>query len=135
MPKGRTLVEVHINDAAFDHSYAASSTLSDLSNSIDAGAGLFARRDFSPDSPLADWDLVGYYIGCKPLSIEEATRYMFDPEPDINTGFMIVFGGLAADGWNHELGTYTCATAIINDPLDNDKYKQLRLAQRTNAQP
>jgi len=122
IPKGRTLIDVNINDAAFDHSYAASSTLSDPSNNIDAGAGLFARRDFTPDSTLEDWDLVGYYIGCKPLSMEDAMRYMYDPEPDINTGFMIVFGGLAADGWNHTLGTYTCATAIINDPLDNDKY-------------
>ena len=51
---------------------------------------------------------------------------MYDPEllmvSTISTGFMIVFGGLAADGWNHEHGTYTCVAAIINDPLDNTKY-------------
>jgi hypothetical protein len=122
LPTGRTLVNVKLNDEAFDHSYAALSTLSDFSNGIDAGTGLFASRDFNTTCPLDDWDLVGYYVGCKTMTVEEIKQHMYNPDPSINTGFMILFGGLAADGWNHELGTYTCATALINDPLDNTKY-------------
>ena len=37
LPPGRVLVNVHIDDPALDHSYAALSTLSDLPNGIDAG--------------------------------------------------------------------------------------------------
>ena len=70
LPPGRILLNIIINDEAFDHSYAAPSTLSDISNNIDAGAGLFAKRYFSYESPLDEWDLVGYYIGCKPLTTE-----------------------------------------------------------------
>ena len=84
--------------------------------------GLFANRDFNPTCPLDDWDLIGYYVGCKSMTVEEVKQHMYDPDPSINTGFMILFGGLAADGWNHERCTYTCATALINDPLDNAKY-------------
>ena len=56
------------------------------------------------------------------MTVAEVKQHMYDPDPSINTGFMIFFGGLAADGWNHERCTYTCATALINDPLDNAKY-------------
>jgi hypothetical protein len=122
LPTGRTLANVKLNDEAFDHSYAALSTLSDFPNGIDAGMGLFASRDFNSTCLLDDWDLIGYYVGCKTMTVEEVKEHMYNPDPSINTGFMILFGGLAADGWNHELGTYTCATALINDPLDNSKY-------------
>ena len=56
------------------------------------------------------------------MSVAEVKKHMYDPDPSINTGFMILFGRLAADGWNHEHCTYTCATALINDPLDQSKY-------------
>ena len=122
LPPGRVLVNISLNDAALEHSYPALSLLSDPSNGIDAGYGLFARRDFSPACPFEDSDLVGYYIGSRTLTVEEAQRYMYDTNPDINTGFMIIFEGLAADGWDHNLGCYTCATALINDPLEASKY-------------
>ena len=56
------------------------------------------------------------------MTVEEVKQHMYDPDLSINTGFMILFGGLAADEWNHERCTYTCATALINYPLDNAKY-------------
>ena len=113
IPPGRIIIDINLNDEAFDHSYAALSTLSDPSQGIDAGKGLFAKRDFSPNSPLDDWDLIGYYVGCKPLMVEEVKQHIYDPDPSINTGFVIQFGGLAADGWNHEQCTYTCAPVLI----------------------
>ena len=54
LPPGRVLLSININDEAFDHSYAALSTLSDIANHIGAGAGLFAKRDFSYNCPLDD---------------------------------------------------------------------------------
>jgi len=56
------------------------------------------------------------------LSAEEIRAYIQDPNPSINTGFMIFFQGLAIDAWDHVKGTYICMTALVNDCLDSKRY-------------
>ena len=64
------------------------------------------------------------------MTKEELQRYMWDPNPDKKTGYMICFGGLIRDGWNHSRGTYTCMTALINDPCDESLYNAMWCTRR-----
>ena len=73
--------------------------------------GLFADRLVGPDSPLDQGHLVGEYFG-RILSAEDIKAYILDPNPSVNTGFMIFFQGLAIDAWDHANGTYMCMTAL-----------------------
>ena len=104
-----------INDPASLHTYAAESTLTN------AGWGLFADRLVGPDSPLYHGHVIGEYFG-RTLTEEDIKAYILDPNPSINTGFMVFFQGLAIDAWDHDNGTYTCMTALTNDCLDVKRY-------------
>ena len=97
------------------HTYAAESTLPG------AGWGLFARRMVGPSNPEDDGDIVGEYYG-REMSLTEVQDYKYNPNPSINTGFMITFQGLAIDAWNHQTGCYMSMSALINDCLNSAGY-------------
>ena len=117
-----------INDPASMHTYAADSTLPN------AGWGLFADRLVGPDSPLDQGHVIGEYFG-KILSEDDIKAYILDPNPSVNTGFMIFFQGLAIDAWDHVNGTYICMTALTNDCLDAKRYNTEWVKKTTNGRP
>ena len=131
MPAGRVAEHIPIDDPAQGQTYAALSTLSNVAEGIDAGLGLYARRLYSDMSPLDDATLVGFYYGVKSLNVEDVMKYMYDPNPDVQTSYMIIFGQLAADGWNHLTNSHTCMTALINDPCETGRYNTEWTKERT----
>ena len=56
------------------------------------------------------------------MTVEEIRDYMYNPNPSINTGFMISFQGMAIDAWDHHTGCYLSMTALINDCLNKNGY-------------
>jgi hypothetical protein len=106
-----------------ENTYIADSTISDVKLGIDAGFGLFANRDFLPNSPVVDDDLITYYEGTI-LTEEELERAKNDPTYDKETGFIIEYQGLYIDGWDHVHNTYASKGVVINDFLDgrNNSY-------------
>jgi len=97
------------------HTYAAESTLPN------AGWGLFADRLIGPDSSIDYGHVIGEYFG-RILTEEDIKAYILEPNPSVNTGFMIFFQGLAIDAWDHINGTYICMAALTNDCLDVKRY-------------
>ena len=87
-----------------EHTYIADSSLSDPKLGIDAGFGLFANRDFMPNSLLPDDDLITYYEGTI-LTEDELDRAKHDPTYPKETGFIIEHQGLFIDGWDHVRNT------------------------------
>jgi len=73
-------------------------------------------------SPLDDGEYVGEYRGIKHLTVQQAEEMAANPNPNINTGYIIIYGGLAADGWDHDRGTYANAPSLLNDCLDAKLY-------------
>lgn len=128
LPPTRLRQYFQIQDPASMYTYAAESTLTG------AGWGLFASRLVGPDSPLDNGHVVGEYFG-RELSEEEIRAYIQDPNPSINTGFMICFQGLAIDAWDHDKGTYLCMTALTNDCLDFKRYNSEWVKKTINGRP
>jgi hypothetical protein len=126
LPPSRSRHHFQINDPASLYTYASESTLPN------AGWGLFADRLVGPDSPLDQGHLVGEYFG-RILSAEDIKSYILDPNPSVNTGFMIFFQGLAIDAWDHANGTYICMTALTNDCLDDKRYNTEWVKKTTNG--
>ena len=96
----------------------ADSTLSDSIQGIDAGRGLFASRDFDPDSPVEDSDLVGFYTGTE-LTKVMLSNILSDPNYSKMTGYILSFQGIIIDGWDHTNNSYAGVASAINDFLDD----------------
>ena len=92
--------------------------MSDHTLGIDAGFGLFASRPFRSDSTIKNDDIITYYEGTE-MSLEEVDRVQNDPNYTRNTGFIILFQGMAIDGYDHDNDTYASSGVVINDFLDD----------------
>ena len=95
----------------------ANSTISDDAQGIDAGYGLFASRTFRSDNTRINDDLVACYEGT-PMSMLEVEIAQTRPDPTRPIGFILVFKGLAIDGWDHIRNTHAGPGAAMNDFLD-----------------
>ena len=126
IPDNRKVFDVPTDDPAALYTYAAESSIPG------AGWGLYARRLIGPSSPEDDGEIIGEYYG-RTLTEEEIRIYMYDPDPSINTGFMIYFQGLAVDAWDHDKGCYTCMSALLNDCLDTDRYNAEWIKKEVNG--
>ena len=91
----RKPVNVITNDPAKLYTYAATSTLPG------SGGGLIARRIIRPESSVDDGEYIGEYMGGENLMTADFQRYMFDPNPDRQTAYMISIRGVIRDGWGH----------------------------------
>ena len=111
MPQGRKIYSIGIQ------TYIANSTISDDTKGIDAGHGLFASRTFRSDNTRINDDLVAYYEGTT-MSMLEVDIAQTRPDPNRPIGFILVFKGLAIDGWDHINNTHAGPGAAINDFLD-----------------
>ena len=92
--------------------------MSDHTLGIDAGFGLFASRPFRSDSTIKNDDIITYYEGTE-MSLEEVDRVQNDPNYTRTTGFIILFQGMAIDGYDHDNDTYASPGVVINDFLDD----------------
>ena len=126
IPAGR---KVHIWN---EDTYVADSTINDASEGIDAGWGLFAGKDFDPDSPYPDDDLVAYYAGT-PMTEDELAVLLSNPTPDKVTGFILSFQGIIIDGWDHTNNRYAGTASAINDFLDDRNNCQISKELVPNA--
>ena len=110
----------------------ADSTITDEDQGIDAGWGLFAGRDFDPDSPYPDNDLVAYYTGTQ-MSEDDLAVLLSNPNPDRVTGFILSFQGIIIDGWDHSNHRYAGIASAINDFLDERNNCQISKELVPNA--
>ena len=111
IPAGR---KVHI---LHEGTYVADSTINDETEGIDAGWGLFAGRDFDPDSPYPDSDLVAYYEGAQ-MTEADLEGLLLHPTQGRTTGYILCFQGIVVDGWDHSNNRYAGIASAINDFLD-----------------